>query len=147
MLSTILHTYPTIALLRIHPYIIHHKHTYVGSTVQCKIKGTVQWDFGPPFLCWFIRILGWKKNLTRWGMIFREVMIFYWLAGVWYSREIDLLGYDTPGRWTHMGNDTLERLKNSNNSANFILTKIGQWPRGFELWKQLEVEHLVGPSL
>ena len=43
------------------------------------------------------------KKLNHRGMIPQGVMfrrVFYWIAGVWYSMEIDSSGYHTPGRLT-----------------------------------------------
>ena len=99
-------------------------------------KGTVQRDFRPPVFFhhsnqpWYDT----PGRLTHRGMIPRGVMfwqIFYWLAGVWYSREIDSPGYQTPGR-----------LKNSINSANSspnskYFNPLVISPGRFELWKKL----------
>ena len=54
--------------------------------------------------CGVIRILGLKNWLAGVSYSERQVLSdFYWLAGIWYSREIDSPGFHAPGRLNRWG--------------------------------------------
>ena len=78
----------------------------------------------------------WIFLLTRRGTILRGD----WLAGLSFPREIDSLGYHSPGRWKNLNNSA-----NSKPKLNFCYT-IGQGQIGSNYTQKLEVENLVGLS-
>ena len=81
----------------------------LSHTQQCRIKGTVHWDFLPPFLSLFKSVWATDQRvkifliLVRISRSYSNFRLQKWLAGVWYSGEIDLPGYHTPGRLTQQG--------------------------------------------